>query len=385
MLNTGTNRGRGRLAPLACAAALVAVALAGGALAATPPAIESLRGAVEVGAGEPMRWRAARAGEALTAGDSVRTGADGRAEIRLRTGLVRLYENSLLSLPADSPARAASERVRMERGSSLFDVLRRSDADRFEVETPEVAVMVKGTRFSIALLRRGASVAVWRGSVSVRALAAALDRELLVRPGFAAIGGAGSPFELVLNPADDPWDGWQGDLPLPLLPQASLQDDANEKLAALREAVRAELEAALEGKPGLARELVGRTEEAEAERGAEREAVPAALASKVDAAVDRMADGSEEKLTKEMQARVAETAVGGGSASGTFDVQIVTSGGPNYAVITGPGLNTTVSKNDVEQILDTGDPSRLAPTLLNQLNQNGVDPISFVQQLDTLL
>jgi hypothetical protein len=378
---------RGRRAALACAVALAAAALAGGAGATPPPAIESLRGAVEVGAGEPERWRPASAGEALAAGDAVRTGDDGRAEIRLQSGVVRLYENSLLRLPADSP-RPDRERVRMERGSSLFDVLRRSESDRFEVETPEVAVMVKGTRFSVALHSRGTSVAVWRGSVGVRALAAALDREMLVRPGFAAVGGAGSPFELVLNPGGDPWDGWQQDAPLPPLPTASLPQGA--ELSSAREAALAALKAALNGRPGLARELFGGGGEPGATERRGEAKLPAALdlgAPEANAppTVDPASDERNRLLGGALQEKFAESVLAGTSGSSSFDVQVVTSGGPNYAVITGPSVSTTVTKNDVDTILQTGDPSLLDPALLNQLNQNGVDPIRFVEQLDDLL
>ncbi len=381
---------RGR-ASLACAALVAASLGAGAAAAAPPPSIEAARGVVEVGAGDPVRWRAAGAGEALATGDSVRTGDDGRAEIRLRTGVVRLYENSLLRLPADPRARPGSERVRIERGSSLFDVLRRSESDRFEVETPEVAVMVKGTRFSVALHGAATHVAVWRGSVGVRALAEALDREMLVRPGFAAVGGSGSPFELLLNPADDPWEGWLHDVPLPPVPTAALPSHTDEKLAQVRDAARAELEAMLEGQPGLARELAGAGPERVTKEDREGpQALPAALdegalQEKLEPYVDPASDPRSPQQSQGMQEHFAESTLAGQPGPSAFDVQVVTSGGPNYAVITGPGISETVTKNEVETILQTGDPSLLAPALLNRLNQNGVDPLGFVQQLDDLL
>jgi hypothetical protein len=346
------------------------VLLSGSVAAAAEPRIESLRGVVEVGAGEPERWRPASAGEALGPGDAVRTGDDGRAEIRLRTGVVRLYENSLLRLPTEAPTRASSERVRMERGRSLFDVLRRSAEDRFEVETPEVAVMVKGTRFAVALGDGEASVSVWRGSVGVRTLADRLDREMLVRPGFAAVSGAGGAFELVLQRADDPWDAWSRGAPAPEAPTLDRRADAADRLALARLAARAEIERALgiHGEPGHDRAL--QTESAP----------PAAL----DPAREPLVDPTDAAGEQLQEAFTAGT-VAGTTAPTAFDVDVVTSGGPNRVVITGPGVSDTLTEDDIETILETGDTSLLSSGLLNQLNQTGTDALQFVQQLERML
>jgi hypothetical protein len=323
----------------------------------------------------------------------VRTGADGRAELQLHTGSVRLYESSLLRLPDAPAAGTGSERVRMERGGSLFDVLRRSGSDRFEVETPEVAVMVKGTRFSVALADGAASVSVWRGSVGVRAFGASLEHEMLVRPGFAAVGGHGAPFELVLNPAEDPWQDWQRGLPPPA-PLAAGPASVEERLARAREAARAQLETTLEQHPELGRKL------AEPEPGAPDrkegrprvqpvEPPPAALdpsatEEKLVPEVDPVTDPMD-PLTHKVQEKAAESALAGQTGATAFDVQVVTSGGPNRAVITGPGVAETLTKSQVESILQSGDPTQLPPALLNQLVQNGVDPIGFVETVEDML
>src|SRR3990172_757524 len=68
------------------------------------PRVERTRGAVEIGSGEPPVWRAAHEGDALAPGDAVRTGRDGRAELALPAGSVRLYGDSLLRIPLASAA-----------------------------------------------------------------------------------------------------------------------------------------------------------------------------------------------------------------------------------------------------------------------------------------
>jgi ferric-dicitrate binding protein FerR (iron transport regulator) len=366
--NPRETRGRAALAALGW---IAAVLLSGSEAAAAEPRIESLRGVVEVGAGEPERWRPASAGDALGPGDAVRTGKDGRAEIRLRTGVVRLYENSLLRLPTEAPTRASSERVRMDRGRSLFDVLRRSAEDRFEVETPEVAVMVKGTRFAVALGDGEASVSVWRGSVGVRALVDRLDREILVRPGFAAVSGAGGAFELVLQRADDPWDAWSRGVPAPDVPRLDRHADGAEGLALARLAALAEIERAL----GIRGESV-----LDRARQPKESAPPAAPDPAQEPLVDPT-DAAGELLNEAF----AAGAVAGTTAPSAFDVQVLESGGPDRVVITGPGISDTLTEDDIETILETGNTSLLSSGLLNQLNQTGTDVLQFVQQLGRLL
>ena len=137
----------------------------------------------------------------------MRTGRDGRAELTLPAGSVRLYGDSLIRLPAIAPTAGNADAVELESGSSLFDVLHR-DRNLFEVRTPEVVVSIKGTRF-LVVAGDQAEVAVFRGSVGVRpGLASA--RELLVREGFAAVGSSHQPFDLRWSGAPDPWEAWQG-------------------------------------------------------------------------------------------------------------------------------------------------------------------------------
>lgn len=368
------------------ALALAALLLAGGtARAEEAGRLADVRGAVEIGSGEPPRWHPAREGEVLAPGDRIRTGLGGRVEVELRTGRVRLYEASLLVLPDAPASRPESERVRLESGTSLFDVLRRSDADRFEVETPEVAVMVKGTRFEVSFDGSDTAVAVWRGLVGVRSLAQVLEHEVLVRPGFAVTGDGERAFELVVNPAADPWEAWSKDAPPPPAPSADarpLPGDPRLALAreAARDAARAELASALARDATLARKLADR------ELGAPKvelvpdaeEPVPASPEKLLDPLTDAEVDGSLEVRESLVEATLS------GTTDTTYDVQIVTSGGPNYAVISGPGVSETLTESEVEDMLETGDTSSLSPELTNQLSATGTDPIDFLQQVQGL-
>jgi hypothetical protein len=187
-------------------AAMVAIALL---LCAAEPArpgrIEAMSGTVEIGSGEPPRWRAAQVGNTVAPGDQVRTGVSGRAELRLPSGAARLYEHSLLRIPFPQPQNE-TDFVELEDGASMFDVIHRGRT--FEVRTPEAVAMVKGTRFAVAIDEVGAAVSVYRGLVGVRAPGDAVEREVLVRPGSAALGNADDPFRLRMLGRDDPWESF---------------------------------------------------------------------------------------------------------------------------------------------------------------------------------
>jgi len=246
---------RGCLGTRLLAAALTAGGLAlASSAAASPARLQSASGEVELGRGAPPVWEAAAVGASLAPGDAVRTGHDGRAELRWRGATIRLYGDSLLRLPV----RDAAERgVELDAGAGLFEVERRED-EAFEVYTPEVVVSVKGTRFAVTLSGGPAEVAVYRGVVGVRARALALEREVLVREGFRAVGGAERPAELFLLEGPDPWsrfgpraappkDASARNAPPPA--KRALEDARREGRETIR---RRALELALERDPGLA-------------------------------------------------------------------------------------------------------------------------------------
>jgi hypothetical protein len=208
---------RGRRVSWLAATILLAIALLAPELPGARIAVTA--GSVEIGRGEPPVWTPAETGVALGAGDRVRTGADGKAEVTVAGASVRLYPNSLLRLPASAPQ--GGDAVELREGTSLFDVLRRA-RDSFEVRTPEVVISVKGTRFAVAVGDHDASVSVFRGLVGVRGDAQAPAAEMLVHPGFQAHGS--DHFELSWRGIDDPWEAWtEGELDTELLRGAPVE------------------------------------------------------------------------------------------------------------------------------------------------------------------
>ncbi len=344
------------------------------------PRIETARGSVEIGSGEPPVWRAARNGDALAPGDAVRTGADGRAELVLDGATVRLYSSSLLRLPATLGS-GGTRAVRMERGRSLFDVLRRSDRPRFEVRTPEVVVSVKGTRFSVDL--EDVLVAVYHGTVGVREIDDALIREVLVREGFAAGRGPGQPFELFVHGAADPWDGWMRD--------GSLPASAFETGAFTPPAKRAALEARAEARNAYRRKslvlamerdevLADRIEKlarAQQRRSVDKErALERTVKLERDFAVDTPGRRVERKLGENFTENFLNDPAGGGLPGGPdFEINFLEGSGAaapeQVELLTSAGDVWSFDEGEVELVLDGGNAFPAALQLL--LTGAGVD------------
>ena len=370
--------------------ALLAI-VAGGLLAAGPaegPVILMTDGPVQIGSGEPPIWRDARAGDRLAPGDAVRTRRGGRAEVQLRTGTVRLFENSLLRLPAGLPASGQSERVRMEHGSSIFDVLRRSVEDLFEVETPEVAVMVKGTRFSVSVADGQTNVAVYRGLVGVRHRVETLEAEVLVRAGFAVAGTPEGAFELVVNPLDDPWQGWSAER-APLIPRAALEPALGRARALAVQEADGELgHWMLERHPELRSRMLRR-------RGRREVSDPGPLVDsqttiddnkvedpdlispdgvQLQPATDPVLD-AEALATIGIQEQFTETLVTSSSGLGGWDVTRMTSGGPNTVQVTAPsGTFASYDKTQLDWIISTNSTALFYPELDSAISKAGIAP-----------
>ncbi len=194
-----------KLAKAARISGLFVLMLLATSLALADAVLTQVSGDVEIGRGQPTQWSTARAGDAMAPNDRVRTGANGRVEIEIGAGTLRVHENSMLRLP---PANADADLVELEQGRSLFDVLRRKNR-RFEVHTPTVVVSVKGTRFGVDAGIDIGEVTVYRGTVGIREVGASVMMETLVREGFLASGGIGVPIELDVSRAADPWLEWQ--------------------------------------------------------------------------------------------------------------------------------------------------------------------------------
>ena len=118
---------------------------------------------VQIAGGAP--WTPAQPGAALTGPATVRTGPDGGATLTRDDDRIVLSASTTVRLPGPDQADSATRIVQSE-GEAFFEVGPRPGWT-FSVDTPYLAVVVKGTKFGVDVSEAGTSVAVSEGRVQV--------------------------------------------------------------------------------------------------------------------------------------------------------------------------------------------------------------------------
>src|ERR1700761_9715679 len=101
----------------------------------------------------------------LRIGDTIRTGPNGRVLLIRGTESILISPNSVIGLPTENKD-GMSTTVTQQAGTILLDV-ERQNVRHFEVETPYLAAVVKGTQFQVSVDATGSHVTVLRGQVEV--------------------------------------------------------------------------------------------------------------------------------------------------------------------------------------------------------------------------
>jgi hypothetical protein len=103
--------------------------------------------------------------EVLKPGDSIRTGRNGRVLLVRGEETIMVSPNSVIGLPAEKKE-GLSTTIVQRAGSILLEVEKRN-VKHFEVETPYLAAVVKGTQFRVSVNATSTSVDVIKGQVQV--------------------------------------------------------------------------------------------------------------------------------------------------------------------------------------------------------------------------
>lgn len=139
--------------------------------------------AMQVEAGDAAPWRVSKSsGEVwmttsgvqkasltddtlLKPGDSIRTGPRGRVLLTRGEETILISPNSVVALP-DKPQDGLSTTIIEQAGSILIKAEKRN-VKHFQVETPYLAAVVKGTQFRVDVGQKGSRVEVLEGKVEV--------------------------------------------------------------------------------------------------------------------------------------------------------------------------------------------------------------------------
>jgi hypothetical protein len=125
----------------------------------------------------------------LRPGDSIRTGRNGRVLLVRGQETILVSPNSAISLP--EAGRSGLSTVIQQAGTIMLDVEKRN-VQHFEVETPYLAAVVKGTRFRVSVAGGQTKVDVVRGQVQVTDFRSG-DYTLVNPQQFARSSSGGAP------------------------------------------------------------------------------------------------------------------------------------------------------------------------------------------------
>src|SRR5712691_370503 len=100
---------------------------------------------------------------ALKPGDTIRTGQNGRVLLVRGAETMLISANSVVGLPTKKPV-GMSTIILQQAGTILLDIEKRN-VRHFEVATPFLAAVVKGTQFRVTVSDTGSHVEVLRGQV----------------------------------------------------------------------------------------------------------------------------------------------------------------------------------------------------------------------------
>lgn len=103
--------------------------------------------------------------QALRPGDSISTGKNGRVLLVRGEETILIAPNSVVALPTEQK-KELSTTILQQAGSILLKVEKRN-VKHFEVETPYLAAVVKGTQFRVSVDQFGTNVDVVQGKVEV--------------------------------------------------------------------------------------------------------------------------------------------------------------------------------------------------------------------------
>src|SRR5438874_3093154 len=115
--------------------------------------------------GSGVQQASLKTDEVLKPGDTIRTGRNGRVLLVRGEETILIAPNSVIGLPAEKKEGLATT-ITQQAGSILLEV-EKKNVKHFEVETPYLAAVVKGTQFSVTVNAGSTKVGVLRGQVEV--------------------------------------------------------------------------------------------------------------------------------------------------------------------------------------------------------------------------
>ncbi len=128
-------------------------------------------------------WQPLRKGDMLRPGSRMKTGRDGRAVLKRPGDSLAVSPNSRFGIPSGQEKRPLGN-IFQSLGTLLFKVKTRPQ-DPFNVKTPYLAAVIRGTTFTVSVGPSNAVLHVAKGAVEVTSVLS--GQTVLVRPGESAV------------------------------------------------------------------------------------------------------------------------------------------------------------------------------------------------------
>jgi hypothetical protein len=142
-------------------------------------------------------WYPVRVGQALEPGSEIKTDPSARVALVRGTEILNIDPNKRIALPSRS--RPPQTLIIQWFGEVVYDVAKRP-LPSFEVDTPHLVAVVKGTKFAVKVGDAGSAVSVTEGLVSVAAEGNS-DSDVDVGAGSKATVLTAAPMEVAVGPA----------------------------------------------------------------------------------------------------------------------------------------------------------------------------------------
>jgi len=128
-------------------------------------------GQVEVKKNQAASWEKAAGGTVLNLGGMIRTGPKSQADIRFGSGIISIYDKTVLEFPPQPKRRRVDNKLKvvfLRKGHSLVRIFKKTFRGKFEVMTPSLIVEAKGTKFRVLEKEEIKAVIVMDGRVKVK-------------------------------------------------------------------------------------------------------------------------------------------------------------------------------------------------------------------------
>jgi hypothetical protein len=170
-------------------------------------------------------WEPVMVGRVVEGLDTIKIGQESRAELNAPSGTIRLYQNTVLTIPNIYEGKDGAKDINspnVDEGTGIFKIKWRGRKNKFNVTTKHIVAVVKGTTYAVKRNGKESTVACIFGKVVVEAQNKNVtERKVSLGPGKMVIFTEGKGFGKIIDfaPSIFTWTFWEDDFEFEVDPQ----------------------------------------------------------------------------------------------------------------------------------------------------------------------